>query len=177
MVSFVEYTHVGSLGFISILGKNNKVDSPNFHYLQKVDFMGKGWFGTPFRPPWGKPRGLKLYNFFQGTTLKLFNCLHPKFQAPAPQTLRDPLQAPAPLFQAFSHTPQALSPLREPLPPTDGQKFPLCSIGHCPLWACCPKSVCKVRNINLKFLSLQINYPTVMPIIEGMLESVINCIL
>ena len=60
---------------------------------------------------------------------------------------------------------------------TDGQKFPLCSIGHRPLWACCPKSVCKVRNINLKFLSSQINYPTVMPIIEGMLESVINCIL
>ena len=42
MKIFAEYTYVGSLGFISILGKNNKADSPNFHYLQKVDLMAKG---------------------------------------------------------------------------------------------------------------------------------------
>ena len=42
MKSFVEYARVGSLGFRSILGKNNKADSQNFHYHQKVDLMAKG---------------------------------------------------------------------------------------------------------------------------------------
>ena len=53
-------------------------------------------------------------------------------QAPAPQALRDPPQAPAPLLQASSHPPspsQALSSLREPLLPTDGRIFPH-STGH-----------------------------------------------
>ena len=50
-------------------------------------------------------------------------------QAPAPQALRDPPQAPAPFTNSRPPaTPlppgQAPSPLREPLPPMDGRKFP-----------------------------------------------------
>ena len=58
-------------------------------------------------------------------------------QALAPQALREPPQ-PQPPCSRPPATPQAPSPLREPLPPTDGQKFPLCSIGHCPIRVRCP---------------------------------------
>ena len=51
-----------------------------------------------------------------------------------PQALRDPPQGPAPLFQASIHPTGFVSPC----PPRTDRNSPLCSIGHRPLWVCCP---------------------------------------
>ena len=59
----------------------------------------------------------------------------PKPQPPRPL---DNLPTPQPPCSRPPAIPQALSPLREPLPPTEGRKFPFCSIRYCPFWVCCP---------------------------------------